>query len=95
MKINLDQIQSITNLIFAHIREDLGIHEIELDYDLYWDIDPQQLHDLDAKPETLDIGQLSDDFEFLASIKERDEAVSLLFVHLAPILKAVGAKIGQ
>jgi hypothetical protein len=51
---------------------------------------------VDSTPSELDIGQLFDDLEFLLKTLDNEEqAVSLMFVHLAPLLRYVGEKVGQ
>ena len=95
MNIELEKLREITNLLFDHMRDDLKLNEVELCEDFYWDIDLKKLYDLNNKPGELDVGQLYDDLEFLYKIKSKEEAPSIMFMHLAPILKYLAGKVGQ
>ncbi len=90
----IEKLRVITNLIFDHIRDDLKIEEVSLDKDFYWGIPTELLYDVE-KPNDLDMGQLSDDLEFLSKIENKEEAVSIMFTHLAPLLRYIGEKVGQ
>ncbi len=95
MKIEIEELRKITNWIFDHIRDDVNIKEINLDEDFYWDIDDDKLYDMQSKPIEIDVGQLYDDWEFLSKIDNKEEAVSLMLIHLAPLLRYIGTKVGQ
>ena len=95
MEIDIEKLRAITNLIFDHITHDLKVKKIELKQDYYWDIETEHLYDMTKKPIELTAGQLYDDWEFLKKIDNREEAVALMFIHLAPLLKYVGEDIGQ
>ena len=95
MKIEIEELRKITNLIFDHIRDDINVSEINLDKDFYWDIDDDKIYDMESKPVEVDVGQLHDDWEFLSKIDNKEEAVSLMFVHLAPLLRYIGTEVGQ
>ncbi len=96
MDIDIEKLRLITNQIFDHISCDLKISKVPLEQDYYWNIPSDSLFDVDSTPSELDIGQLFDDLEFLLKTLDNEEqAVSLMFVHLAPLLRYVGEKVGQ
>ena len=95
MEIEVKKIQFISNLIFNHLTEDLKISKISLDKDYYWDICKEDIYDMSVDPSHFEAGQLSDDLDFLSKIDSKEDAVSIMFTHLAPILKYIGEKIGH
>lgn len=95
MEIEIEKLREITNLIFDHLHDDVGVHKIKLDNDFYWDIDSEKLYNIESKPDEIDIGRLNDDWEFLLKINSKEEAVSLMLIHIAPLLKYIGTKVGQ
>ena len=53
---------------------------------MYWEILSDEMYDLD-KPPKLGMGQLYDDWAFLAEILEDEsEAIPPMLIHIAPIL---------
>ena len=96
MDIDIDKLQRITDRIFDHIRQDLEIDKISMDQDYYWNIPSAALYDMDNDPKDIDVGQLSDDLDFLLKLPpDKDQAISLMFIHLAPLLRYIGEKVGQ
>lgn len=95
MEIDIEKLRTITDLIFDHIVNDLKVKKIELSQDYYWSIETEQLYDMSKDPTELTAGQLYDDWDFLTKIENRDEAVALMFIHLAPLLRYIGEEVGQ
>jgi hypothetical protein len=96
LKIKVADLREVTNRIFDHIEHDLKIDEVTLDKDCYWDIADEQLYNPLEDPSSFSLGQLFDDWEFLTHIlSDKEQAVSIMFIHLAPLLRYVGLKIGQ
>lgn len=93
--IDIIKLKKITNLIFDHIIEDLSITNVEIDKALYWTLNQEEASDLDETPIVKEIGNLSDDLEFLQHISDKESAPSIMFTHLAPLLKYIGTKVGQ
>lgn len=94
--IKVEELQSIINSILAHIRDDLGISEVELTEDCYWEIPEKALYSVDQDQRELVVGSLFDDLEFLTPLlTDRDQAVSLMLLHVAPLLRYIGTKVGQ
>ncbi|MCU7806283.1 MAG: hypothetical protein KZQ73_00190 [Candidatus Thiodiazotropha sp. (ex Semelilucina semeliformis)] len=96
MEVELQKLRQITEMIFDHIEKDLKIDRVSLDQDYYWNIPSKVLHNMEATQIVPDIGQLYDDLEFLENaLSDKNQAVSLMFIHLAPLLRYIGEKTGQ
>lgn len=95
MEIDIEKLRTITNLIFEHITTNLKVKKIELKQDYYWNIPSERLYDMSKDPAEFTAGQLYDDWDFLTKIEDREEAVALMFIHLAPLLRYIGEEVGQ
>jgi hypothetical protein len=94
--IKLDELQTVVNSIFNHIRSDLRLDEVELTADYYWDIPGSSLYAVGADMEAPTVGSLVDDLEFLRPLlTDQDQAVSLMLLHVAPLLRYIATKVGQ
>ena len=94
--IKVAEFRLVMNRIFDHIEHDLGIERITLDQDSYWDVSDVERYNFDKSPEEFGHGQLQDDWEFLSSIiHDKDQAVSLMLIHAAPLLRRIGEQVGQ
>lgn len=95
--ISISELKAVVNLILDHIVHDLKIERLQLDEDFYWDItDKKGLYDVAKESPNLDIGSLADDWDFLVKMdKDREQAVSLMLIHVAPLLRYVGEKVGR
>jgi hypothetical protein len=96
LKIEISDLRKIINSIFDHIEQDLKISSVHIGEDYYWNISTEELYNALKDPTNLNIGQLYDDWEFLKNILEdKNQAVSLMMIHVAPLLRYIGEKIGQ
>lgn len=95
--IKLDELRQIINLIFDHIKEDLKIEDCPLTENYYWDVSDDLLYAIDKDAEPPSVGSLQDDWDFLKPLlsQDRNQAVSLMLIHAAPLLRYIGRKIGQ
>lgn len=82
-------------MIFEHIERDLRVEVVKIEEDYYWAIHPPELYDPAKEPANLTIGQLYEDWEFLANMRHRQDAVSPMLDKVAPLLRYLGQKIGQ
>ena len=91
LEINISELRLVINRILDHIEHDLGHASVKLDEDDYWDVADEERYDFTKSPENFEHGQLHDDWEFLSSIlKDKDQAVALMLIHAAPLLRYVG-----
>lgn len=97
-EIDLHTLKQVTNAILDHIINDLKIKKIAIkgDRDFYWEVPSDRLYAVKKEQPQLDMGRLSDDWEFLVPIKDdKNQAVALMLIHLAPLLRYLGEEIGQ
>ena len=96
LKIDVAELRTVINRILDHIEYDLGKREVILKQDAYWDVPDDVRYNFTSDPSGYAVGQLSDDWDFLKSIlKDKDQAVSLMLIHVAPILLCLGEEVGQ
>ena len=67
-----------------------GVVSISDENDYYWHVPMDELNRMDSQPQKLDVGRLSDDWEFLRPLlKNKGQVFPLMMIHLAPILRHV------
>ena len=96
-EIDLIELKRVVDAIFEHL-SDVGVTKISVskDEDFYWEVPDGRLHAVRKAQPRLDIGCLTDDWEFLSAIlKDKKQAVGYMFVHVAPLLRYISAKAGQ
>ena len=90
MEIKISDLRNITNLLFNHL-ESIGINKIEITKDFYWFIQKEELYNPYDKPQKIDLGQLSDDWDDLGKIlKGQDDPGYWDFVDLSALLRFIG-----
>jgi hypothetical protein len=96
LKVNVSEMRIIVNRILDHIEHDLGKGSVSLTQDDYWEVADNERYDFTKSPDACAVGKLHDDWEFLRAIlKDKDQAVALMLVYVAPILRGLGEEIGQ
>jgi hypothetical protein len=95
--LKIEDLKRVVNLILDHILVDLDVRAVEINprNELYWNMGAEMLHDMENENPQLDVGSLTDDWHFLSKVDNREEAVSLLLIHAAPLLRYVGERVGQ
>jgi hypothetical protein len=87
--IQIDALRRVINGIFDFIEKDLGVSEVDLKRDHYWNVLADDMYAL-ARPEELGAGSLQDDWEFLlSSAKDKAQQLPIMLLHVAPILQAL------
>jgi hypothetical protein len=95
-KIRISDMRLAVNRILDHIENDLGHEFVTFDQDSYWDVADNERYEFSRVPENFGHGQLRDDWQFLSSILEdKDQAVSLMLIHAAPLLRRIGEQVGE
>ncbi len=90
MDIALSELKAIFLKEVDHL-EKLGYDKINIPIDYYWNIPQEERYDPYKKPENLDIGQISDDWQGLQKILRGDrDPVTYDLVWLSTILLAIG-----
>ena len=97
VELDVSELRTIVNKIFDHIERDLGIRSLPLTQDDYWTVVGNERFDLTKCPDAYGVGKLYDDWAFLRPLpdKDKNEAFSLMLIHVAPILRWLGEEIGQ
>src|SRR5262245_44308835 len=90
MRISLESLRLVSTALFDQI-EARGYHSIDVPPDYYWDVDRAQRHNLDAEPDNLSVGQLSEDWFNLQEML-RDESLCAAYglTWLAAVLREIG-----
>jgi hypothetical protein len=76
--------------------DDLKIRSVAIDdsSNCYWHCPTSELYDLSKKPIGMDIGNLSDDADFVKLVgRGQSGDVSYNLVHVAPLLRYIGETI--
>lgn len=95
-QIDLKVLKDGLNAVLDHLIEDLkqSTIEIEADEDFYWHVPWPELSEMSRKPAGIDVGRLSDDFDFVRLIQRGQTGdVGYNLVHVAPLLRYVGEKV--
>jgi len=93
MKIEIKKLEKINKIIFKHL-ESIGVSEIEVHDDMYWNISKECLYNPYKQPGDFTLGQLTDDYQkLLAIVNNEKEVISYALVWLASIYRALGEKI--
>ena len=72
MRININKIQDITNIILDSLKKKYE-NGLELKVDYYWNIEDNEKYNVYKNPSELTIGQISEDYDFLISdIKKKN-----------------------
>ena len=91
-EINLKILRHTVNSVLDHLMEDIRLETVPIDpdEDSYWDCSAPGIYDAPTQPteKDLSIGRLSDDMEFIRSVR-RGQAFDHTFnlVHIAPLLR--------
>lgn len=93
--IKVSDLRKVVDLVFDHIEQDLKISSVPIEEDYYWNIPTAELFDALKDPANLDMGQLYADWEFLTKLETKEDSPSLMLIHLAPLLRYIGEKIGR
>ena len=98
--LKLSDLRAVINKIFDHLEHDTNIKSIDIWDNYYYEIGIEDsFKEIGVPPtsEEIGIGDLVDDWEFLKPLidKDREMAVSLMFIHVAPILKAIAHRVGR
>ena len=77
-------------MLLSHL-ESIGVNEVDIAEDFYWDVPASSRYDQYAKPEQHTIGQISDDMSELQRMLDGTApAVGYGLVWLAVVLRRVG-----
>jgi hypothetical protein len=98
VKLDIRELKRAVDAIFDHILNDVKVEALTIkdDRDFYWAIPSDKLFAVKDAPPELDVGRLADDWEFLKSVcDDKEQAVALMLIHVAPLLRQIGEEIGK
>lgn len=93
--INIGEVRRAVDLLFQHITEDMGMKEIPLTQDYYWNIPLDQIYEMETAAgkvaERLDVGSLVEDMKTVDRVLGKPEArLAIQLAELAPLLRYLG-----
>lgn len=91
MNINIKELKEITDTLFSYLDE-MNVQEIKCEEDYYWIIPKEKRYDSYEEPDKFTIGQLSENWTFLAKMVEEKRVVGPSFTWLASIFQILGEK---
>lgn len=91
--INVAQLRSVIDSIFAHMEDELRIEHLDLTEDYYWTISDESLYMGELTKEHITVGSLFDDLDFLTPLlHDKSQAFPLMFIHVVPLLRYLAIK---
>lgn len=81
----------IDNLIQLHGKDTIAINP---DADFYWEVPLEALYEVKGTQPQLDVGRVSDDWEFVRPVAaDAGAATPLALIHLAPVLRYLSERV--
>lgn len=84
MELDINLLERIVLRMFIDLKKQ-GV--VSLDSDYYWDVSGKDIYNAYNKPKLLEIGQLSEDYEFLYTAYENEYLVQHNFKKVASLLR--------
>lgn len=98
-EIDLEALKAIAVALIDSAARALRSDRIRLDddQDFYWEVPLELQHSIKSgPPPTLDVGRLSDDWDFIKGLtSDPEDATPLSLLHLAPILNHLALRVTQ
>lgn len=95
MQIDLEELRAVVNRLIDQAVKTHGSARITLNAEVYWDIDQFELYDPTQKPTDIELGSLSDDWEFLGNVRKGVDIAAVQLTQVAPLLRRVGERLGE
>ncbi|GAA1376177.1 hypothetical protein GCM10009612_74000 [Streptomyces beijiangensis] len=93
VQIPIDQLRRALDVALRHIEASAG-PTVTLKEDLFWSVSADEQYSIDAEPQALTIGQLSESWQHLEDLlAHQDRAVGHHLVWLADVIRAIGQDI--
>jgi hypothetical protein len=95
VQVRTADLRALVENLLTHL-EQTGHQTVDLNDDFYWDVLAKERYDRYESPETLTVGQLTDDWSELTKILEQKSApLNYALVWLAAILRRIGETAGE
>ena len=90
INVDLEEIRSALETVFDHLKKN-GVTTIEIEEDYYWNVPQEDVYNPLVDPTDLDLGQLTDDWSRLQSIRTgEDPVVGYALVWASSLLRRIG-----
>jgi hypothetical protein len=90
MEIKTAELRTIFDKLLSHL-EETGNSSVEVSVDYYWNVSHEQRYDPYIVPNSMDLGQLSDDWAELEKIAQGEASVvNYALVWLGAVLRRLG-----
>jgi hypothetical protein len=87
--IDIARLRAMTDAVFDHLVAEHG-PTIRLPNDYYWHVSHDEQYDMTGQPDANQIGQISEDWQFLESMVADGGMISYGLVWISSILHAIG-----
>ena len=95
MEIDLRDLRTIVLRLLDHVIETRGVDRIDVEHNFFWEVPTSSVYTTTQPPDQLDVGSISDNWEFLSMLLKDDALpVAYQLTELAPLLRAVGERLG-
>jgi len=94
--VNLSELKAATMSLLDDLIRLHGSNTIAIDpnADFYWEVPTESLYSVNHDSPKLDVGRVSDDWEFIQPIaKDPGAATPLALIHLAPVLRYLAERV--
>lgn len=92
VEVDLAILRTLFESAISRVETNFG-SKVELPWDYYWDLDPQEVFEIEKQPSEPGLGQLSDDWGSLQQIFEGETPpLGYALTWIAAILRAVGQR---
>src|SRR5687767_12683225 len=96
MNIDIVKLKAALDRSLDHLITTRGITGVELGSDYYWEVPEADRYNVVDRPGELEIGRLSDDWQFVAELANSDTVpVAYQLTEIAPLLRRVGEVLGR
>jgi len=94
-EVKLTELRAVAMALMDSLIKEAPEGSVKIDdkADFYWEVPSDALYSVTKNQPQLDVGRLSDDWEFIRSIAESpSDATPLALIHLAPLLRALALR---
>lgn len=94
--IDLSKLREAVNGILDNMENSLEIKNIAMKKNFYWEVDSDEVYRMDSRPILENVGSLLDDWGFvLAAGRDKSQALPLVFLHVAPLLRYIAETLSE
>lgn len=90
--VDLVELKAVANALLDSLISSSGEKSVPIppNSDFYWEVPPDSLYCVNDTQPKLDVGRLSDDWDFIRPLASKpNDATPLALIHLAPIIRFI------